>query len=133
MRQPNAMDRIERVSRLEYNCPECKDWGTDDEMRPCPAQCEAARKFQRIQAAARTRHWLRQCNGELPGALVGRDEAEFALTLPGVAGDLDTGLSWTVSDPGGKREFTLTPMNRQQAGDWIVAQQQARPPRTASE
>jgi len=135
VRQPDATDRTERASLLEYDCAECKDWGTilvtadgKETMEPCPAQCEVARKFQRIQAA-QTRHWLRQCNGELPGALVGRDEAEFIAGLPGVVGSLESKLTWFVDDHGGKRKFTLTPMSREQAGDWIVAQQQTRPPK----
>jgi hypothetical protein len=125
--------------KIDVECHVCDDWGTvlvkaddgRDVMELCPTECEAAQKFEHLQTMAMPRHWLRKCNGASPGALVGQSEAEFAAGQPGVTGSLKSGLAWTVGDPGGKRHFTLTPMSRKQAGDWLIEQQRSRPPRTA--
>lgn len=118
-----AISRVERASGLEYDCVKCKDWGTDEKLELCPAGCEAARKFARIQAAARKRYWLRWCNGQpAAGILTGRDEAEWCATQPGAVGSLSGKLVWHVEDHGNRREFTLIPLTDEQLAAWYTDQ-----------
>jgi hypothetical protein len=62
-------------------------------------------------APAEARGWWRKCNGAEPGCPATRDEAEWAAGLPGVTGTVETGLAWTVDDHGGKRHFTIYPLD----------------------
>lgn len=77
------------------------------------------------EAPAPTRFWLRTCNGQAPGALIGVVEADWQSRQVGVAGTLATGLTWTAAsaqDPRlPPREFELVPLTDAQARDWIRA------------
>lgn len=55
------------------------------------------------------RRWLKCCNGQAPGDIVGEATAAWCARQPSVQGSLDTGLRWIV--PELKREFTLTPIH----------------------
>jgi hypothetical protein len=72
-----------------------------------------------------TRFWLRQCNGALPGELIGLLDADWCAQQNNVAGSLETGLTWTArgtQDPRSPdRVFTLTPLTDTQAREWIRA------------